>query len=78
MFDTLRYTALLRMSKTLTKEEKISRVRSVMEQLGLTKCSSTIIVRTTRTCDDGVIGVCVCVCVSIRATPSTVGYLAGS
>ncbi|XP_026439341.1 ABC transporter G family member 9-like [Papaver somniferum] len=40
--ETLVYTALLRLPKTLTKEEKIQHAEEVITQLGLTKCKNTV------------------------------------
>ncbi|RZC56780.1 hypothetical protein C5167_015634 [Papaver somniferum] len=40
--ETLVFTALLRLPKTLTKEEKIKHAEEVITQLGLTKCKNTI------------------------------------
>ncbi|KAI3881225.1 hypothetical protein MKX03_015930 [Papaver bracteatum] len=40
--ETLVYTALLRLPKTLSKVEKIQHAEEVITQLGLTKCKNTI------------------------------------
>lgn len=39
--QTLRYSALLNLPRELTYEQKLQRVRSVIELLGLTKCANT-------------------------------------
>ncbi|KAK9152653.1 hypothetical protein Sjap_000133 [Stephania japonica] len=41
--ETLVYTALLRLPNTFTKQEKITHAETVIAQLGLTKCKSSII-----------------------------------
>ncbi|GAB4849532.1 ABC transporter G member 9 [Ancistrocladus abbreviatus] len=41
--ETLVYTALLRLPKTLTKQEKVTHAEAVISQLGLTKCKNNII-----------------------------------
>ncbi|KAK9131687.1 hypothetical protein Scep_011215 [Stephania cephalantha] len=41
--ETLVYTALLRLPNTFTKQEKIAHAETVIAQLGLTKCKSSII-----------------------------------
>ncbi|XP_071711266.1 ABC transporter G family member 9-like [Rutidosis leptorrhynchoides] len=41
--ETLVYTALLRLPNTLTTQEKITKAEDVIEQLGLTRCKSSII-----------------------------------
>ncbi|XP_026390810.1 ABC transporter G family member 9-like [Papaver somniferum] len=40
--ETLVFTALLRLPKTLSKDEKIKHAEEVINQLGLTKCKNTI------------------------------------
>ncbi|KAI3975895.1 hypothetical protein MKX01_011789 [Papaver californicum] len=40
--ETLVFTALLRLPKTLSKEEKIKHAEEVITQLGLTKCKNTV------------------------------------
>ncbi|KAI3837891.1 hypothetical protein MKW92_000135 [Papaver armeniacum] len=40
--ETLVYTALLRLPKTLSKEEKIQHAEEVITQLGLAKCKNTV------------------------------------
>ncbi|KAL3619164.1 ABC transporter G member 21 [Castilleja foliolosa] len=41
--ETLVYTALLRLPRTLTKDHKVKHVESVIKQLGLSKCRDSII-----------------------------------
>ncbi|XP_057970274.1 ABC transporter G family member 9 [Malania oleifera] len=41
--ETLVYTALLRLPKTLTKEEKIGHAEAVISELGLSKCKNSVI-----------------------------------
>ncbi|XP_019193073.1 PREDICTED: ABC transporter G family member 9 isoform X2 [Ipomoea nil] len=41
--ETLVFTALLRLPRTLTKQEKIEQADAVITQLGLTKCKNSII-----------------------------------
>ena len=41
--ETLVFTALLRLPNSLTKKDKVSQAEAVIDQLGLTKCKSTII-----------------------------------
>lgn len=41
--ETLTYTALLRLPKTLSKVDKIDQAESVIEELGLNRCRNTII-----------------------------------
>ncbi|KAJ3252659.1 hypothetical protein HK103_001362 [Boothiomyces macroporosus] len=41
VFETLRYSALLRLPRTMTIAEKEARVNSVISQLGLTGCKNT-------------------------------------
>ncbi|KAL5730162.1 ABC transporter G member 9 [Ranunculus cassubicifolius] len=41
--ETLVFTALLRLPKSMTKEEKITHAEEVLAQLGLTKCKDSII-----------------------------------
>ncbi|PQP93418.1 ABC transporter G family member 21 [Prunus yedoensis var. nudiflora] len=39
VLETLTYTALLRLPKQLTKEEKIEQAEMVIMELGLTRCA---------------------------------------
>lgn len=41
--ETLVYTALLRLPRTLTKDEKVQQAEAVITQLGLTRCKNSII-----------------------------------
>eukprot|EP00164_Ancoracysta_twista_P001279 GFYU01001677.1.p1 GENE.GFYU01001677.1~~GFYU01001677.1.p1 ORF type:complete len:808 (-),score=215.27 GFYU01001677.1:64-2487(-) len=41
--ETLTFTALLRLPKTLTKQEKLSRVDDVLDMLNIRKCADTIV-----------------------------------
>lgn len=41
--ETLYYAAMLRLPRTMTKEEKVGRVDAVIDTLGLFKCKDTII-----------------------------------
>ncbi|KAL8137564.1 hypothetical protein V2J09_003565 [Rumex salicifolius] len=43
VFETLAYTAVLRLPRTLTKEQKLQQTDMVVRELGLTKCRNTII-----------------------------------
>lgn len=43
VFETLFYTALLRLPNSFTKEEKTMQAEAVITQLGLTKCKDSII-----------------------------------
>ncbi|KAI4322908.1 hypothetical protein L6164_022558 [Bauhinia variegata] len=43
VLETLVFTALLRLSNSFTKEEKILHAEAVIKQLGLTKCKNSII-----------------------------------
>ena len=43
VLETLVYTALLRLPKTLSREEKIAHAEAVVLQLGLTRCKNTMI-----------------------------------
>lgn len=42
VMETLQYTALLRLPKTLSKAEKIQRAKEVMSQLGLERYTSSL------------------------------------
>ncbi|XP_061366893.1 ABC transporter G family member 9 [Gastrolobium bilobum] len=41
--ETLLFTALLRLPKSVTKEEKVMHAKAVIDQLGLTKCKDSIV-----------------------------------
>eukprot|EP00884_Botryococcus_braunii_P008026 jgi/Botrbrau1/17224/Bobra.0621s0002.1 len=43
VYETLYYAAMLRLPRTMTREEKIARVEAVIDTLGLRKCKDTII-----------------------------------
>ncbi|KAL1569262.1 ABC transporter G member 14 [Salvia divinorum] len=43
VFETLLFTALLRLPKSLTREEKVQHVEHVIAELGLTKCRNSMI-----------------------------------
>jgi ABC-type multidrug transport system ATPase subunit len=43
VYETLYYAALLRLPRKLTKAQKVDRVHTVIEALGLKKCRDTII-----------------------------------
>ncbi|KAK6129888.1 hypothetical protein DH2020_036359 [Rehmannia glutinosa] len=43
VFETLLFTALLRLPKSLTKEEKVQHVEHVIAELGLTRCQNSMI-----------------------------------
>ncbi|KAK6129656.1 hypothetical protein DH2020_036593 [Rehmannia glutinosa] len=43
VFETLLFTALLRLPKSLTKEEKVQHVDHVIAELGLTRCQNSMI-----------------------------------
>ncbi|KMS94667.1 hypothetical protein BVRB_016460 [Beta vulgaris subsp. vulgaris] len=43
VLETLTYTALLRLPKKLTKQDKINQVGMVINELGLTRCQNTMI-----------------------------------
>ena len=43
VYETLYYAALLRLPKTMTREQKLSRVEAVIQALGLEKCRDTLI-----------------------------------
>lgn len=43
VYETLFYAAMLRLNRSMTKDEKIERVNSVINGLGLDKCKDTII-----------------------------------
>ena len=43
VYETLYYAALLRLPKTMTREQKLGRVEAVIEALGLEKCRDTLI-----------------------------------
>ncbi|KAM1741115.1 hypothetical protein ACFX12_011281 [Malus domestica] len=43
VLETLTYTALLRLPKQLTKEEKIEQVETVIMELGLNRCRDTVV-----------------------------------
>ena len=43
VYETLYYAALLRLPKTMTREQKLSRVEAVIQALGLDKCRDTLI-----------------------------------
>ncbi|CAH2045518.1 unnamed protein product [Thlaspi arvense] len=43
VMETLTYTALLRLPKELTREEKIEQAETVVSDLGLTRCCKTVI-----------------------------------
>ncbi|GFP79375.1 ABC transporter g family member 14 [Phtheirospermum japonicum] len=43
VFETLLFTALLRLPQTLTKDEKAQHVHDVVSELGLTRCSNSVI-----------------------------------
>lgn len=43
VLETLTYAALLRLPKTLTKEEKIEQAELVIMELGLTRCRNTLV-----------------------------------
>ena len=43
VFETLLFTALLRLPKSLTREEKVEHVEHVIAELGLTKCRNSMI-----------------------------------
>ncbi|XP_027081585.1 ABC transporter G family member 14 [Coffea eugenioides] len=43
VFETLLFTALLRLPKTLTKEEKVQHVEQVIAELGLSRCRNSMI-----------------------------------
>lgn len=43
VFETLLFTALLRLPKTLKKEEKVQHVENVIAELGLTRCRNSMI-----------------------------------
>jgi len=43
VYDTLRYTALLRLPSNIPYETKLSRVHQTLDELGLQKCKSTLI-----------------------------------
>jgi ATP-binding cassette, subfamily G (WHITE), member 2 len=43
VYETLYYAAMLRLPRTMSAEEKVARVESVVDSLGLRKCKDTII-----------------------------------
>lgn len=43
VFETLLFTALLRLPKSLTREEKVQHVEHVLAELGLTRCRNSMI-----------------------------------
>lgn len=43
VYETLYYAAMLRLPRTMSAEEKVARVDSVVDSLGLRKCKDTII-----------------------------------
>ena len=43
VYETLYYAALLRLPKSMTREQKLSRVEAVIQALGLDKCRDTLI-----------------------------------
>ncbi|KAL2544370.1 ABC transporter G family member 14 [Forsythia ovata] len=43
VFETLLFTALLRLPKSLTREEKVQHVEHVIAELGLTRCKNSMI-----------------------------------
>ncbi len=43
VYETLYFAAMLRLPRSMTKEQKIARVEAVIDTLGLRKCKDTII-----------------------------------
>ena len=43
MWEVLYYAAMLRLPRTMTKEQKMQRVSTVIQALGIEKCKDTII-----------------------------------
>ena len=51
MWEVLYYAAMLRLPRTMIKEQKMERVSTVIKALGIDKCKDTIIGESSALCD---------------------------